>query len=208
MVAVGKVRIVRVIQALLIMWLLDGCAATRAPTPVDPDYPKGWLPLAGLGEECRKLDGTYENNGTLVNASEVSAPLRLTDLLYATDSEGRPSHDARDAIDATSIGLAVTSKIVDESHNTIGSIRATVEVAGRRLERTYRSYCSKEILLFVPWTPAAVSVLGPGGGQRNVWLGFDEEGSLIAKIGDYSWGMAIVVPYGSGSVSWARFKKH
>jgi hypothetical protein len=203
-------RLARVISVLWAVCLLGGCAATSAPTTRDPDYPKSWSPLVGLGEECKSLDGKYKNIGILVNAKGVDAPLRLTDLLFATGNDGRPSHDAQDAYDAVSISLSVWSKHVDTKHDTIGSLGAIVDVSGRTLKRTLQSGCIGQVLVFAASSAGVTNILGfTGAQQQNVWLSFSQDGSLVAKIGNIRAGtLLVLVPYGQQSVAWARFEKY
>lgn len=206
----GSNKLARVTLVLGAVCSLSGCAATRAPTARDPDYPKSWAPLVGLGEECKSLDGKYKNVGILVNAKGVDAPLRLTDLLFATDNDGRPSHGAQDAYDAVSISLSVSSKHVDTKHDTIASLDVTVVVSGRTLKRTRQSGCIGQVLEFAASSAGVTNILGfSGAQQQNVWLSFSEDGSLVAKIGNIRAGtLLVLVPYGQQSVAWARFEKY
>ena len=157
---------------LAVACLLSGCAATRAPAGHDPDYPKGWQPLVGLGEGCKNLDGRYENDGILVNARGVETSFRLTDLLFASGKNFDRTQDADATREVTSVSLSY--RATKSTGNTSGSLQIRVDLAGRSLERRFDdgTFCDKEIVLVSPWIRGSVELFGPGGAVRNVWLGF------------------------------------
>lgn len=201
------IRSLPVVPLLAVACWLGGCAATRPPAPTDPGYPQQWAPLAGLGEECRALDGTYVNGGVLIDPQGSQGSIRLTDLLFAMTDDGRRSPDVDAARDAVRVRLSVATQMADQSHNTIGRLDAVVETPGRTLARRVKSYCRGGILMFVASTAGGGDMLGAGGTQRNVWLSFGRDGALVAKLGDYAAGIAVVVPYGRQRISWARFDR-
>ena len=61
--------------------LLAGCVTLQAPIAADQTYPAAWPRLVPLGDQCRRLTGTYSSSGVLADANGKDVQLSLLDAL-------------------------------------------------------------------------------------------------------------------------------
>jgi hypothetical protein len=118
-----------------ILLFLGGCAAMQPPTGNDAGYPTGWPSLIGLGDECMNLNGSYENEGVVVDASGASSTLRMTDLLFGGESSS-----------SRMVGFLVSTTRKDPNGDTIGSLQVTTNESLRGTMPRYESFCIKGVL--------------------------------------------------------------
>jgi len=179
--------------------MMAGCAATRAPSPQDKDYPPGWPSLIRLDNECHALDGAYENGGVAVNPRGVIGVQQFAELLTLGDVQITRG--------VSNVQLVVTTRKRDQHQDTFATLHAVATSPGQELEREFDAFCVKGVLFFVGSLSSSGDALGFRGEQHNVWLGLATDGSLIVKMGNYTVGMLLGVPYGGERVSWARYER-
>ena len=186
----------RHLRCIVLLSLLCGCTAMRPPSGHDRDYPRDWPRQASLGDECKKLNGNYENEGVYTDTKGLSHAVKMTDLFL--DQE---------VLDAPRVSLLVSTTKRDQRHDTFAVLKLVAPLPTRDLERQLESYCAGGLLYFLASTGrSGVPYLYFEGHQVNVWLSVDTDGYLIVRIGKYGGGLVLAVPFGWETVAWARFK--
>lgn len=71
----------RWVWVALLSTLLVGCGTTEVAR--DEFYPADWPDVAGAGDDCRGIEGTFENKGVLVDETGQRQDIRFTDLWHA-----------------------------------------------------------------------------------------------------------------------------
>jgi hypothetical protein len=68
---------------MLLALLAVGCATPDLVQ--DRHYPQGWPDTVGVGEGCRAIEGSFENQGVLVDGSGVAKDIWLTDVIASDE---------------------------------------------------------------------------------------------------------------------------
>jgi len=180
----------------VLLAFLCGCAAMKPPSGHDREYPQDWPPEVGLGDECKKLNGSYENDGVYVDAKGFARAVKMTDLFLGQDVR-----------EARRVSLLVSTTKRDQHNDTFAALKLVVPAPSHDLERQVESYCVRGQLYFLASTGSSgLPYVYFEGHQMNAWLSVDSDGYLIVKIGKYGAGLAFAVPFGWETVAWARFK--
>jgi hypothetical protein len=200
----SRTGVLQVLSAVAVALLCFGC---ETPTlKGDSLYPADWPPLAGPGEKCLAIGGTYANLGRAVDAKGKPADAWLTDVLAAmpTPREGealRALHAcARVTLHVESFPSQIRSdvlmqRIVAVPQRRIGeSPEQWTDCADIHLPRgpgyphspagtpTYESgigFCFPTVFAYVNPRPMGIGITA----ALTLYFAVARDGSLIVKVG-------------------------
>jgi hypothetical protein len=78
---VNATHAVRLISVVFLSTLFVGCGTTEVAR--DKFYPADWPEIVGAADDCRGIEGTFENKGVLVDEKGQRREHRFTDLWQA-----------------------------------------------------------------------------------------------------------------------------
>jgi hypothetical protein len=192
-----RAKIFRYVALFLVSLFVVGCAAWKPPLQRDEKYPASWQDIASLGPECKALNGTYSNEGLLIDSDGSAQLILLTDILpvgVAGESEF--------------ISLKIVTQKIDSNQDTFATLQISVNDDSKAPQEWEKCYCVKHTLFYVAKTESSgIYYIYAIGAQHNVWLTQDMDGALIARIMKYSTGLVTVVPVYWQSHVWARFER-
>lgn len=190
-----RTHVIKFAALLAFVFLTAGCAMSKPPLQKDQSYPVEWPDISSLGLECKGLDGAYANKGTVNAAGKGLQTILLTSILPVNVP-----------MEAKSVSLKIVTRKIDSHQDTFATLQITVGDGKKNQYEWGDCYCVKRALFYSPsqeyWAFPPVF----GGSQRNVWLTKATDGSLIARIWDYSGDSILFVPFHRRSYVWARFK--
>jgi hypothetical protein len=194
-----------------------GCGTMKAPLKSDRMYPSDWPDISSLGTECKDLNGTWIDEGTVVDEKGNLTPVLLSSLFFGNVS-------TKSGI----LSLNVITKKLDSNQDSIASLEMVMGTdnkhapleshAGNPFIRKELEpcYCIQGTFLAISDVPlegpnilgwAYLFRVGFAGGQMNVWFTKATDGSLIVKVDEHIAGMILIVPFHTQSSTWARFTR-
>lgn len=182
---------------LLAALALSGCAAVHAPLAREQNgYPPDWPDIASLGPECKEINGSYHNQGILVNSAGETQSTQLAAILNLPASVQR-------------ISLEIFTRRLDQSGDAFSTLIATLDDNPFNRREFASCFCIRQTLACTRIDEASWSVpsLGLGTGQRNVYFSSTQDNSLLARIQDYHVDLIVGVPVFGKSEPWALFRK-
>ncbi len=184
--------------AMLAVMLLAGCAMTKPPLQRDQGYPAEWPDISSLGAECKGLDGTYANQGTVIDRKGIPRTILLTSILLKESPA-----------EVTSISLKVVTKKGRPDQNTFAKLLISFGEQNAKEGKLSDCFCIQHTLSCpnVASSYSGFPYLGLVSYQQSVWLTKATDGSLVAKIWDCTTGVVVVVPFYKQSYVWARFTR-
>lgn len=169
----------------------------KPPLQRDKNYPSSWKDIRSLGTECKLLAGTYSNKGITADFDENTYSIMLTDILPVRIAEG-----------AKNIHLNIVTRKIDTHQDTFTTLQVTADGSQEDISEFKDCYCVKQALFYKAEEKSyAVPYFALWGSQKNVWLTQDTDGSLLAKIWNYSTGLIMIAPFYKQSSVWARFER-
>jgi len=100
--------------------------------------------------------------------------------------------------------LKIVPGKTDKNKDSFASLQITIEDD----KTSIGCFCIKRTIFYV--SESSGGALPPTfgyGSQQNVWLTKANDGSLIAKIWEYSAGAVFILPFYTQSYIWARFER-
>jgi hypothetical protein len=183
----------RLIALIALSFITVGCAMNKPPLQRDEKYSAAWPDISNLGAECKDLDGTYANEGFYYDGKGALQSIMLTNIIQ------RKSHP-KDKV----VFLKIVPGKIDKNQDSFASLQITVEDD----KTSIGCFCIKRTLFYVSGSSGGALPPAFGyGSQQNVWLTKANDGSLVAKIWDYSAGAVFIVPFYTQSYIWARFER-
>ncbi len=183
-------------SVLTFPWALTliGCVSLHAPLLKDAAYPADWPDLAGAGEECQALDGTYANAGVLALAAAKPQAVFLTQLLALSANAGE-------------ISLSVKTQRLDQRGDAFSTLVVALDGDRREPRELTHCFCVRQTLACTQLDEKYWSIpnFGLGGSQSNVYLSSSTDGSLIVKLQHYHADVVLGLPLYRGTDTWARF---
>ena len=174
-----------------------GCAMSKPPLQRDKHYSAEWPDISSLGMECQELDGSYANEGVVAGVHGDHQTILLTSILPI----------GKEFKEAKVVSLKVVTRKKSSNQDTFATLQVIVDGDERHQYESSDCFCIQRTFFYSPshWG-GGLPLLFVGGGQRNVWLTKATDGSLIAKIWDYTAGIVVVVPFHKQNYVWARFR--
>lgn len=171
----------------------QSCVSVHAPLEADKDYPRAWGELSTLGPECKSLDGTYLNEGT-VAANGATQPLLLTSVLNIPG-------------DSRTVSLSVRTRRLDQNGDAFITLSVVPDGNAAALLELEGCFCIKHTLAYtqVSETYWSMPNIGLGGSQKNVYFSMSHDRSLVAKLQNYHADVILAVPVFGIKEPWARF---
>lgn len=176
--------------------VVAGCVGLQTPLQPDQSYPADWPRTSTLGPECKRIAGTYANNGILAVAGGQKQGITLLSVLNLSTP-------------ANNVTLNIFTRSMDRHGDSFSTLEVTSDLAGNGRFELADCYCIKETLACPMLSRSSWSApyLGFGGSQKNLYLSVAQDKSLIAKLQNYRIDMISLVPLFSNSEPWARFEK-
>lgn len=177
--------------------LVAGCAMLTPPDQRDVSYPPHWPNISTVDVKINDFDGTYVNQGTVIDSKGNTAPIQLTGMLTKV----------RTVETVVPLRAVITSG--KPPHTAFAKLYIGFEEGNNRREKPVRCFSIKHALLFQRVQSSSIDVpyLYSANSQRSVWLMKARDGSLVAKIRDTDSGLILLIPYYVSSYEWPIFPR-
>lgn len=168
---------------------------TTSPVQRDEKYPREWPDISPLRTECKDLDGTYANVGSMTTGEGGVKTVSLSAILSTGIS----------VTGGETVSIKVSTKSFAPFSKDVS--KSTLLVNGVAIRND--GFCIDHCLNFPTYkiNSGAISGLDAGGSQQNIWLTRAVDGSLLIKVFEYSAGLIVIVPYYHQTHVWARFER-
>lgn len=167
----------------------------HAPLLAGENYPRAWGEPLALGPECKGLDGTYLNSGSIAIAPKQSDTALLMAIL------GYPK-------DATTVTLATSTRRIDKNGDAFITLRITTHDAVTTFYDREGCFCIRQTLACTKIAEKYWSLpnFGIGGSQSNAYFSVSQDHALIVKLQNYHADVVLGLPIFHMKEPWARFK--
>lgn len=180
---------------LLIASAMQGCVSVHAPLERDDRYPPEWGSPSALGRECKSLEGTYSDHGTVTAPHETTLPISLTSVLNIPHA-------------AKAVALSLQTRRTDQNGDAFVTLRIALDGDASSPHEIAGCFCIRQTLACTQvsekyWT---FPNFGLGGAQRNIYFSIAPDRSLIAKLQNYHADVILGIPVFGIKEPWARFQ--
>jgi hypothetical protein len=183
---------------MVLLFLVCGCKAIRAPIGRPAGYPANWPELSSAGVNAHAWEGKYANWGEWTPRTRPPFVGGLTRLL--PDS-------AFTAVQAVSLRVELKRGKPGNSSNTVLFL-GSGEGAGYYEQPFHCLWLKHGLLFFAQKTQESLNdPFHSSEYQQNVFLVKAVDGSLVARIMDQETHVAMIVPWINQTYSWVRFEK-
>jgi len=174
--------------------LLQACITVHAPLLPDQDYPPDWGEISRLGPQCKDVEGTYSNLGTMTVTGGISQPVSLLEVLNLDEV-------------ANTVSLNTETRRLDGNGDAFITLRISAH-GDATVVRERECFCIKQTLSCADvsekyWSSPGVAVVGF---QRNAYFAMSPDRTLVVKLQNYHAGVVLGAPIFGMKEPWARFK--
>jgi len=189
------VRITLPLLGLLAAWALNGCVTVHAPLRTDARFPDDWGEIVPLGPDCKAIEGSYADAGSL--AAAAAGEPRTASLL------GILGLDAR----AGAVSLAVDTQAADPQGDARATLYAVSDGDAPLHQELRECFCVRQTLFCTTGAGKIEGApgVGLGGSQANLYFGLTPKRDLVVKLQTYDAGILLGLPLFNQQEHWLRF---
>ncbi len=211
----------RLAWSILIAALVAGCVTTSR-FEKNEYYPTGWPDIASASEDCRIIEGSYENKGLLFDEKGQSREVWFTDLWTADVLRKPDAYTYKlNRPEALRSCERVTLKIEEFAHPAgslipaanwqlvINPIRRSTAGEPGQFEpcESLRVPASREAGIGLCAMGSFFYRLSGGGADYETTIGLASDGSLLAKVHHFNLGAIPPIIFFWTDDAWARFNR-
>jgi len=176
--------------------LLPGCVTVPAHQTRDEIQSTEWPGIASLGPECKRIIGTFQNEGVQASAKAEKQATHLSEAL------GLPAN-------ISTLSFDILTRRTDQNGDSIATLFITPDGNPFLRRELTNCFCIKQALACTQIEEASWSLprLGEGRSQKNIYFSATEDEALLAKTRGYHADTTMGVPIVGKSKPWAKFKK-